>query len=253
MTLHSRSNIVLDWPATVMASVGVLGSICLFEVVQRAANVFGSKAQQNAATWMARSINRSVTMSGARLIVEGRENAVKGQNYIIVSNHQSLFDISFCSSVFADLHPRYISKKEIEYGIPGVSYNLRKGESALIDRKNPAQAKAAIAEMARHVREDGWSVVIFPEGTRSKTGQMKPFKPGGLAELVRGAPNTPILPVTSDGGSLLFSKNLKPIVRNVPMRFVIHKPMQAPSPDQPEAFASFLEDLQATIRSGLRA
>ncbi|MBK6692894.1 MAG: 1-acyl-sn-glycerol-3-phosphate acyltransferase [Myxococcales bacterium] len=48
--------------------------------------------------------------------------------------------------------------------------------------------QAAIADLTRRVRDEGVTAVIFPEGTRSKTGAMKPFKTGGLKELVRGAP-----------------------------------------------------------------
>jgi 1-acyl-sn-glycerol-3-phosphate acyltransferase len=166
-------------------------------------------------------------------------------------NHQSLLDISMASDFLERLQPRYVSKIELAKGIPGVSYNLRCGGSALIDRKDPGQAHAVIADMGRRVREEHLSVVIFPEGTRSKTGAMKPFKPGGLRTLLEHARGVPVLPVTSYGGSRMFMKGLMPLQRNIELGFVVHPPVSAPDVDDAGAFAAFVKDLEETIASAL--
>lgn len=253
MALAKVASSTQDWLATGASVTSVLGSLVVFDVVQRVAWRVSPRAQQDAAAAMAWAINRSAMLTGASVDVRGLENVDFSQNYVVVSNHQSMLDISLLSEHLRPLHPRYVSKVELARGVPGVSYNLRRGGSALIDRKNGAQAKSAIAEITRRVREEKLTVVIFPEGTRSKNGQMKPFKPGGLRELLRGAPGVPVLPVTSYGGSLLFSRALKPIVRNVDLGVVFHAPMK-PTRDDVEddaRYESLVKTLEATIASGL--
>lgn len=244
MSLVSRA---LDWTATGAAAGGVFTSLAAFDVIQRAANVLGERAQQRAASGMAAAVNLSTRFAGTRMRVEGLERVDFSKNYIIVSNHQSLLDISMCSQFLWRLMPRYISKKELGRGIPGVSYNLTKGGSALIDRKDPAQAHGAIETIAGHVKNDGWTVVIFPEGTRSKTGEMRAWRDGGLRTLLKTAPGVAVLPVTSTGGSRMFAHDLKPIVRNVELVFHIHAPMLQADGDTD----AFIRKVEATIRSKL--
>lgn len=247
----SVGGFILDWVGTVSSVSGVFASLLTHDVAQRVAIRFGSRIHQRVVSSQARWINRSSCLTGARHRVVGMEHVDLRRNYIVVMNHQSLLDISMASDFLEELAPRYVSKAELARRIPGVSYNLRKGGSALINRKDPAQAHAAISELARRVREDGWTVVIFPEGTRSKTGAMKPFKVGGLRTLVQQAPGVPILPITSYGGSRMFRKGLAPVQRNVELGFVIHAPMSAPDPNDEGAFAAFVKDLEETIASAL--
>jgi 1-acyl-sn-glycerol-3-phosphate acyltransferase len=242
-----------DWVATGTSVGSVLGAMMVYDVVQRIAWRVSPDAQQNAACAMAKSINSAVKLTGARVVVRGLEHVDFSTNYIVVSNHQSMFDISLLTEHLAPLHPRYVSKRELARGVPGVSYNLRRGGSALIDRKKPDESRAVIAEFARRIRDERVTAVIFPEGTRSKTGAMKPFKSGGLRELVRGAPAVKILPVTMSGGSLLFSKNLKPVVRNVELGMTFHPPVASVDPSDDGSFTSFVSTLEKTIQSALPA
>jgi len=240
-----------DWLATGAAAAGVFSALIVYDVVQRIAIRFGTDAHQRAVSGMARAVNRATRLAGTRFHVVGRENVVPGQNYIMVSNHQSLLDISMTSDFLEPLQPRYVSKRELASGVPGVSYNLAHGGSAIIDRKDPEQAHAAIETLARHVRDDHWSVMIFPEGTRSKTGAMREFREGGLRTLIENAPGVPVLPVTTSGGSELFRRGLKPIVRGVEIVYTIHPPMVPPRPSDAEAFREFVRSLEATIASAL--
>jgi 1-acyl-sn-glycerol-3-phosphate acyltransferase len=241
----------LDWLATGASAAGVVAALVAHDALQRLAWLAGPRAQQEAARAMARSINAAIALTGARVSVRGRDHVDLSRNYIVVSNHQSMFDVSLLSEHLGPLHPRYVSKVELARGVPGVSYNLRRGGSALIERKDPEQARAAIAELARRVRDDGFTAVIFPEGTRSRTGVMRPFKPGGLRELVRGAPDVPVLPVTCYGGARLFSRNLRPLVRNVELGVVFHRPVRSPDAADDRAFAAFVADLERTIARAL--
>lgn len=249
----SASGFVLDWLGTSASVSGVFVSLFAHDVLQRVAIRMSPEMHQRAVSSMARWINRSTTLTGARFAVRGQENVEPHKNYIVVMNHQSLLDISMASDFLELLAPRYVSKAELSRGIPGVSYNLRFGGSALIDRKAPEQAHAAIAELARRAREESLTVVIFPEGTRSRTGAMKPFKTGGLHTLLAGARGVPVLPVTSYGGSRIFKKGLTPVQRNIELGFVIHPAMTPPDMDDEGAFAAFVKALEATIASALPA
>jgi len=247
----SARETVLDWAATGAAVTGVFASLLTHEVLQRVAMRFGPHAQQRASSSMARWINRAARLAGTRLRARGLEHVDPRAHYVVVMNHQSLLDIAMASDLLAPLEPRYVSKIELARGIPGVSYNLRHGGSANIDRHDPAQAHAALAEMGRRVRDDGFTVVLFPEGTRSKTGAMRPFKAGGLRTLLRHARGVPVLPITSYGGSRLFRHGLRPIERNVELGFVVHPPVTAPDPDDDAAFDAFVHQLEATIAGAL--
>lgn len=242
---------VLDWAATGVAVGGVFASLLTHDALQRIAIRFGPHAQQRAASSMARWINRAARLAGTRVRAQGLEHVDSRAHYVVVMNHQSLLDIAMTADLLAPLEPRYVSKIELARGIPGVSFNLRRGGSANIDRHDPAQAHAALAELGRRVRDDGFTVVLFPEGTRSKTGAMGPFKSGGLRTLLRSAGGVSVLPITSSGGSRLFRHGLRPIERNVELGFVVHPPVAAPDPDDEVAFDAFVRQLHATIESAL--
>ncbi len=115
---------------------------------------------------------------------------------IIVANHQSMHDISPIIWYMRKHHPKFVSKKELGKGIPSVSYNLRHGGSVLIDRNDNKQALREIAKLGKYIEKHCRSAVIFPEGTRSRTGHPKPFKTTGLKLLMKNAPSALIVPIS---------------------------------------------------------
>ncbi len=244
---------LLDWVATGAATSGVLASLLVHDLLQRVAIRFGPRPHQRVVSNMARWINRAAGLTGARIVARGLEHVDPRRNYLVVMNHQSLLDISMASQILARLMPRYVSKIELGHGIPGVSYNLTHGGSALIDRRDPAQAHRAIVEIGKRVADEALTVVLFPEGTRSRTGALAPFKVGGLRTLVRQAPGVPVLPVTraSYGGSRMFARGIFPLRRNVELGFVVHPAVSAPDPEDEAAFAAFVADLEETVASAL--
>jgi len=93
-------------------------------------------------------------------------------------------------------HPKFVSKKELGKGIPSVSYNLRNGGAALIDRKASKQPIVEITKLAKYIEMHKRSAVIFPEGTRSRNGHPKEFKTSGLQILLKKAPSALIVPIS---------------------------------------------------------
>ena len=112
---------------------------------------------------------------------------------IIVSNHQSTYDIPPIIWFFRKYHPKFISKESLGSGIPSVSYNLRHGGSVLINRKNPQSALIKIKSFAQKVQKKQWAAVIFPEGTRSRDGQPKKFYSNGLMTLFDQIPDATVV------------------------------------------------------------
>jgi 1-acyl-sn-glycerol-3-phosphate acyltransferase len=90
---------------------------------------------------------------------------------------------------------KFISKIELTKGIPSISFNLKHGGGANIDRKDSKQAIGEIIKLGRRLQANNWSAVIFPEGTRAKDGKLKPFQIGGIATLMKTAPDALIIPV----------------------------------------------------------
>jgi 1-acyl-sn-glycerol-3-phosphate acyltransferase len=146
---------------------------------------------------------------------------------IIVSNHQSMWDIPPMIWFLRKLHPKFISKIELGKGIPSVSFNLKYGGSVLIDRKNPKQSMEQIAKIARYISTYNRSVVIFPEGTRSRDGGPKTFHRKGLTALLKNAPEAYVLPITVNNSWKLQRKGMFPIPLGIRLKMEIHAPLRA--------------------------
>ena len=135
-------------------------------------------------------------VSNARIDVDvkGRENLVSGETYLVMSNHQSHYDIPVLFYVIGP-NLRMIAKKEL-FNFPIFGNALRAAGFVEIDRGDRNKAIRNL-DQARALLSSGTHVWIAPEGTRSATGQLGPFKKGAFY-LAMGA-ELPILPVTLSG------------------------------------------------------
>lgn len=119
--------------------------------------------------------------------------------YVVISNHQSMFDIALIGDVLFSNLPKYVAKAELGRWIPSISLNLKRGGHALIERDNAKQALDEIASFGKRVQSRNRSAVIFPEGTRSADGVLKPFKRAGARALLAAADRLPVIPVAVEG------------------------------------------------------
>lgn len=124
-----------------------------------------------------------------------KQNLPIGRPIIFIANHQSLYDIPVMIWFLRKYHAKFISKIELAKGIPSVSYNLRHGGAANIDRKDPRQSIMEIGKLGTRMKENKWSCVIFPEGTRSKDGSIKSFQAAGVAAILKKCPEALIVPI----------------------------------------------------------
>lgn len=123
----------------------------------------------------------------------GREKIRKDATYVVVSNHQSGLDILVAFRLF--FHFKWVSKGEM-FRVPFIGWNMRLNRYIKIVRGERNSRRQMMADCERALSQ-GSSVYFFPEGTRSRTGQLKPFKPGAfvLAHQMR----LPILAIAING------------------------------------------------------
>ncbi len=145
---------------------------------------------------------------------------------IIVPNHQSMHDISPISWFMRKHHPKFVSKIELGRGIPSVSYNLRHGGSALIDRNDSKQALREIAKLGKYINEHNRSAVIFPEGTRSRDGHPKKFQPTGLKLLLKNAPTALLVPISINNSWKMMKYGKFPYGLGNHITFQVHQPIE---------------------------
>jgi len=214
---------ILSYPFSVLFYLVFGVTLLFFEVIQRIAlNVFGYQLHKMTVVWMNGLIMVCHYILGNSVSFKVEGDLPKNKPVIIVTNHQSMWDIPPLIWFLRKLHPKFISKIELGKGIPSVSYNLQKGGSVLIDRKNAKQATEEIKKIARYISEYNRSVVIFPEGTRSRDGKPKVFHRKGLLTLMENAPDAYVLPISINNSWKLQRYGMFPIPMFVRLRFYVH-------------------------------
>ena len=142
-----------------------------------------------------------LAVSFVRTEIKNKDKIQKGKSYIIISNHQSMYDIIALVTTLG-IQFRWIIKKEL-LKIPVFGYALYASRNIFIDRSNTASAIESINKGFERLPE-GVSVMVFAEGTRSPDGQIQEFKKGGFITAVRR--KIPILPVTVNGSRRILPK-----------------------------------------------
>ncbi len=133
--------------------------------------------------------------------IHGREKIDPEKTYVIVSNHQSLVDILVAFTLFT--HFKWVSKAEL-FRIPFIGWNMFLNRYVRLERGRKSSIKEMYRACETHLRQ-GSSVFLFPEGTRSETGQLRPFREGAFVLAKRQ--QVPILPMVIQGSRDALPKN----------------------------------------------
>jgi 1-acyl-sn-glycerol-3-phosphate acyltransferase len=187
-----------------------------------------------------------VEQARIQLEVTGREHVALGESYVVMSNHQSHYDIPV---VFQSLGIplRMVAKKEL-FGIPIMGRAMRESGFVEVDRGRHARAVRSLSSARERLERDGTSVWIAPEGTRSKTGELGKFKRGGFHLAVDAGLR--ILPIAIDGSrNVLRAKGLE-VHKGQTVRVAICPPIDAPTYGR-ERVAELIGDVREAIASRL--
>ena len=228
---------LLSYPLTVLFYL-VFGLILvIFQPIQwLSLKLGGYQAHKRSVDMLSCCLVWSLYILGTRIKFINKHKIPEGVPLIIVANHQSLHDITGLGCFLRKYHPKYVSKIELGKGIPSISFNLNHGGSVLIDRKNPKQALPALMNFGKYLEKNKRSAVIFPEGTRSRTGVPKRFSQNGMKMMVKYAPSAYVLPVTINNSWKLLRYGNFPMEIGVKLSYEVHEPIKADSMPFEELF-----------------
>jgi 1-acyl-sn-glycerol-3-phosphate acyltransferase len=156
---------------------------------------------------------------GVKLEVELHGTLDPGRPYVFMSNHASMIDI-WAAFIGIPVSFRFIAKKQLRQ-IPLFGWAMMAGRFIFIDRQNAASARRSIAEASRRIR-NGQSVVIYPEGTRTRDGRLMPFKKGGFHLAIDSGAD--IVPVAIHGTRALMPRGAA-LIRAGTVRLEIDTPI----------------------------
>jgi len=163
-------------------------------------------------------------LSRARVQIEGLENIDHSRPQIFVANHSGLHDI-LSLSAYLPIQFRWIAKKSL-FRVPFMGWHMRRSGYIAIDRENPREAAKSIVEAASEIR-NGVNAIAFPEGTRSRTGDLGKFHSGAFALALRTG--VPLVPITVDGSYRVIVPKTLQVNPGVTIRIKIDQPIDLSS------------------------
>jgi 1-acyl-sn-glycerol-3-phosphate acyltransferase len=192
-------------------------------------------------------VRLGLVLSGIRVRLAGAQNVPRNRAAVFCSNHQSNVDPP---ALFDALHPRMhvLYKAEID-AIPILGRALRLGGFIPIDRRNKEAAVRSIEAGAASIRA-GNSFLIFPEGTRSRTAEMLPFKKGGFIMAIKA--KAPVVPVAVQGGRAAMHKGSS-IIRPATLSIRVGEPIETAGlrlTDRDELIARTRQRIEALLAEG---
>lgn len=175
------------------------------------------KYRQNASVWG----NRILKIFSVKMEINGLEHLQKDKTYILVSNHSSLFDIPILFSTFTGFNFVIVYKKELER-IPIFGLSLKASPFIPIVREDPRKALQAIEKTLAQM-DDNDCPIVFPEGTRSKDGNLGTFKRGAF--MLASRSGKPIVPIAIVGSADILPKGSLKAKTNSLVNVVVNEPI----------------------------
>jgi len=217
----------LSYPLSVIYFICFGLSLLIFHPIQWIChNIFGYEAHKRSVSVLNWFLIRCTNILGTRYTFSNEHKIPENTPLIIATNHQSMNDIPAIIWYMRRHHPKFVAKKELAKGIPSISFNLRHGGSVSIDRKDAKQALSQIAKLGQYIEKHNRSAVIFPEGTRSRDGNPKPFRTAGLKVLMENAPSAWIVPISINNSWKLLRYGKFPMGLGVHITFEVHPPIK---------------------------
>jgi len=202
-------------------------ALIIFQPLQWIAyKLFGYSAHKKVVDALNLVLFRTFNILGNRIVFINKQNLPIGRPMIFLANHQSLTDIPPLIYYLRKYHAKFISKVELTKNIPSISFNLKYGGGANIDRNDSRQSITEIVKLALRMKENKWSTVIFPEGTRSKNGQVKSFQVGGIATILKKCPDALLVPIAINNSWKMVRYGLYPLNTFIKMTWEVLEPIE---------------------------
>ena len=198
----------------IISSLSLIKTKYIQKKSPREAEIYAFKIAQSISKYVLR-------VTKTNMMVSGTEN-IPVENCVFIANHQAIFD-GFALLAYIDKPFGFVAKKEIKK-IPLISSWLTSIGSIYINRQSPRESIKTIQEAVEKIN-DGYSMMIFPEGTRSLKSKMNPFKKGSMKLATKS--RACIVPITIDGSYNVLEVGIKVMGNNINM--VIHKPIYVDS------------------------
>ena len=208
--LYGLYQYIIVWPIMVVLTLFTAVFTMIFVPFRNAE--FVHKVQQ----FWSRSFYRLMFLP---VTVEGLEHIQPGQSYVFVSNHQSMFDVWLIYGWLPVIF-KWLMKAELRK-VPFVGIACKAAGHIFVDRKNPKAAMESMENIKKQLK-DGVCTVIFPEGTRTKDGQVGRFKRGAFQ--IALDLKLPIIPISLSGCYDVLPKG-KPFVYRRPVRMYVGEPI----------------------------
>jgi 1-acyl-sn-glycerol-3-phosphate acyltransferase len=185
---------------------------------------------------------------GIKFSIEGVENIPKDEAFILTSNHQSLLDIAVYN-IAIERKFSYLAKKEL-LKVPFLGTGLTMMGHFTIDRHNRKSAMETMKEVTRKVKDEDYSVLIFPEGTRSIDGNLGEFKKGAF--MLAAETGAQILPAAIDGGYKVVNKSSW-VVQGGEMKIKIGKPISVKPAENKVEQKALAKELSVSVKDAIQS
>lgn len=143
-----------------------------------------------------------VRLLGLDIVAFGADKLRENRPAILAVNHNSMLDVP-CVGVLFDFDCKWVAKKEL-FSVPFVGWHLRACGHIPVDRERAGNSERVIRDVAKQLRR-GASVLMFPEGTRSRDGALQPFRKGAFVMAVREG--VPVIPIAMNGTEKLLDRD----------------------------------------------
>lgn len=212
-----------------------------------ALKLFGHKGHQKVVDVLCWFLIKALLFLGVTVSFKNNYKIPSKRTIIFVSNHQGMFDIPPIIWFLRKYVPKFVAKKELGTGIPSISFNLKYGGAALIDRKDRNQSIRELEKFSKRIHKNTWSAAIFPEGTRSRKGVPKPFAFGGLKTIILHNPEALVVPVTINNSWKLFRYGKYPLGIFFPITIETHEPIELKGNDISEVLKTTEEKIKSKV------
>ncbi len=237
-----------DWVCTIPLLVAIGATLVGLHPAVRIAGMISYDAMGRVIVVLERALVRWFRVfCRARIEVEMADGYEPGRPYVYVGNHQSNFDIPLIGAFVGTPAPKFTPHHRLQRWIPFVSYVIRRGGYAPVDRERPRETLRAIRDMAREAAASGVGMVIFPESKRARDGELLPFQPAGTSTMLQAAPEMAVVPVAIDGCWSLMAHGLFPTPYGHRVRIRFHEPISREPGDAAEVLARSREVIAGTL------